>query len=235
MEWTERNTFVGFDWADDHHDVIVLSPSLPQSPAAHGPPLGQSQSGQVSVGGGVLPEKTRAGTEPRLRFAMPGAALVQNPLEDVADANNLRCGTSPTKPSETRELGDRFDDPETDLNHSSGNDQRREGRTPCEMLEEEAVHEKPKTPLANRENIWAGMLPPLRGEKSRGFGAKNWSASGATKHPWAGMRSLCFPGRCRRCSGLLSCRALSTDSHLQNTLGPSFVICNLQFTRSSRS
>lgn len=24
MEWTERNTFVGFDWADDHHDVVVV-------------------------------------------------------------------------------------------------------------------------------------------------------------------------------------------------------------------
>lgn len=24
MEWTERNTFVGFDWANDHHDVVVV-------------------------------------------------------------------------------------------------------------------------------------------------------------------------------------------------------------------
>lgn len=24
MEWTERNTFVGFDWADDHHEVVVV-------------------------------------------------------------------------------------------------------------------------------------------------------------------------------------------------------------------
>jgi len=25
MEWTERNTFVGFDWAKDHHDVVVVN------------------------------------------------------------------------------------------------------------------------------------------------------------------------------------------------------------------
>ena len=50
-----------------------LSNRLPEAPATHRPPMGQPQSGEVSLGRGLLPNETRGRSKPCLRAALLGA------------------------------------------------------------------------------------------------------------------------------------------------------------------
>ena len=68
----------------------TLSTGLSQSPAAHRSPMGQPQSNQMSMGTGLLPKETRGRSKPRLCAPLPGPALAEDPLEDVAEARAIR-------------------------------------------------------------------------------------------------------------------------------------------------
>ncbi len=57
--------------------------------------VGQPQSDQMSMGTGLLPKETRGRSKPRLCAPLPGPALAEDPLEDVAEARAIRSRTSP--------------------------------------------------------------------------------------------------------------------------------------------
>ena len=66
-------------------DPVALRPVS----AAHGASVGGVQFEELRVGGGVLRGQTEGRDESRLRLAVPGAAVAENPVEDVADAHAL--------------------------------------------------------------------------------------------------------------------------------------------------
>ena len=113
--WRQRTAFVGFDWASDHHDVVVVNPhgrivedfrfddtaegwqvlkrklsKHPDVAVAIETSMGQPQSGEVSMGGGLLSEEARGRSNPRLRASLFRSALAEDPLEDVADTRAVR-------------------------------------------------------------------------------------------------------------------------------------------------
>src|SRR4051794_39683647 len=57
------------------------------------------------MGRNLLSEPSKTGQIPRLRPTVPGPALAENPLENVADPNRVRCGVASEKPASTRILG----------------------------------------------------------------------------------------------------------------------------------
>ena len=73
-------------WTDPAgEDPVALRPVS----AAHGASVGRLQFEEVCLGGGVLRGQTERRDESCLRVAVSGPALVENPLEDVADAHTL--------------------------------------------------------------------------------------------------------------------------------------------------
>ncbi len=60
-----------------------------QIPAAHPAPVGQSESSLLPLGRDLLHRAARQRKEPRLRSAIPGATLVEDRLEDVANASDV--------------------------------------------------------------------------------------------------------------------------------------------------
>lgn len=69
-----------------------IPPLMQQDASPGGSPVGQPQPPPVRVGAGVLSEETRRRQEPRMRVALSGPALAEDPVEDVADQHALRRG-----------------------------------------------------------------------------------------------------------------------------------------------
>ena len=84
----------------------VLPPRLQQNPAVNHSPVGRPQPHEVHLGRRVLPTETPTGQRARRGPAMPGDALAQNPVENVAAADSLRPRTPPARPDAPRLLGD---------------------------------------------------------------------------------------------------------------------------------
>ena len=96
-------------------------------------------------------KKREEGSGPRLCPPLPGAALAEDPVEDVAEPDLVRCGASPTPPAPTRELGAGPD-------RSAGRViLGKETTAPSHergvKSTEEVVNKNAKEDLANRENI----------------------------------------------------------------------------------
>ena len=66
--WSKRTTFVGFDWAGDHHDLVVVD--------RHGKVVDEFRFDDTAAGWQLLIKKLREHPDP---------AVVDHPLEDRAD------------------------------------------------------------------------------------------------------------------------------------------------------
>src|SRR5260370_15857959 len=76
-----------------------------QDPASHGSSLDPMLRAGLPVGRSLLPTKARRRQKPRLRFALPGPAVVENPLEDAPNPKNLRCRPARSQPEAAWFLG----------------------------------------------------------------------------------------------------------------------------------
>ena len=83
-------------WTDvQGEDSVALRPVF----TAHGASVGQLQSEDLRVGGGILQGQTGSGQESCLCFALSGTTLVEDPLEDVANPHALRSRVSCPQPA----------------------------------------------------------------------------------------------------------------------------------------
>src|SRR5438105_1754051 len=81
------------------------APGVQQTPAPRRAVVGKPEPALLPVGANLLPEAHRQRPKPRLRPALPGPALAENPLSDVADAHLLRRRTPRPQPAQTRLMG----------------------------------------------------------------------------------------------------------------------------------
>src|SRR5688500_2340622 len=83
-----------------------LAPRLQHSPAPRRAPVGGGQPGHERLGAHLLSGPPGARPKPRLRAALPGPALAENIVEDVANPHALRRPVTHTQPTETRLVGE---------------------------------------------------------------------------------------------------------------------------------
>src|SRR6185436_17046798 len=88
-------------------------------PARGRAPLDRALAHPLRLGAGLLSSAPRQRPHPRLRLALPGPALAQDPLENVADRHPLRRSPAHPQPNQTRLLAHQPATTPNRLNHAA--------------------------------------------------------------------------------------------------------------------